>query len=356
MIDTNQNHTPTVTFVDLFAGIGGFHIGITQAAKKSGLSAYCELAVDINPKARATYSEYFKDTRILNDVTDQSVKDSVPKNVDIICGGFPCQPFSLAGKKLGQKDARGTLFMDIVDILKAKRPKAVFLENVRNLLNIKNDDDSKTIDIIIEELGKAGYCANIHPFRASQFGLPTHRPRIYIVGFRDDLGIEALDEDWWPKPISPNAVGLNEYFKNLGEEWSNLDIVREGWPLSVGRTLRVGGVGSAFKSLNWLNHHPSTDYINVGDGRIWVKDPRTWDSYLLFENEDLKTLAHVISVDEAKAMMGFPHDFKFPEEKIVSKSQRMKQLGNSVAIPVIEAIASRIIETIYLDKNGSNKP
>lgn len=323
----NKKSIKKITFVDLFSGIGGFHLGIKQAAKNKKLAAECLVAVDINQKARDTYSLNFSGTKLLNDITDPSVKDYLPDDADIICGGFPCQPFSLAGKKLGTNDDRGTLFHHIVEILKKKRPKAVFLENVRNLQNIKNEDGKFVIDEIKKAIKKAGYVIpefenddNLQThkiFKATDFGLPTHRPRIYIVAFRAD--VFNGKKFTWPDPTHPEGMRLDSYFKNLDDRWSG-KINRHGWPSRVGNTIRVGGAGSGFRD---------------GNSR---RDRRNWDSYMFNDGS-----IHTLSVDEAKAMMGFPPDFKF----VVSDTHAMRQLGNSVAVPVIQAIANNIIETIY---------
>ena len=157
-----KNSKP-ITFIDLFAGIGGFHLGIRLAAKKLGYKAECCFAVDINDKARATYLQNFPDTpfpgftKKENDLTWDEVKEKIPNDADILCAGFPCQPFSQVGKRLGIGDDRGTLFEHIVEILRKKQPKVVFLENVRNLSNIKNGDGTFVFDTIKKKLADVGY-------------------------------------------------------------------------------------------------------------------------------------------------------------------------------------------------------
>lgn len=324
-----------ITFVDLFAGIGGFHLGVKKVAKKLKIHAVCVLAVDIDKRACLTYSQNFKGTKILNDITDPVVKNSVPEDVDIICAGFPCQPFSVVGKKKGIEDHRGTLFTHIVQILHEKKPKAVFLENVRNLLNIKNGDERKLIDFIKEEMEQAGYPISIQIYKATQFGLPTHRPRVYMVGFRKDIMTKAPGVSWWPKPTHDTGVTLSEFFEKLDENWNSTDIKRFGWPNRIGNTLRVGGIESSFKNGEWRY------------------DRRTWDAYMFFENDkdsSKRKKPHLLTVDEAKAMMGFPYDFDFSEE--LSFHQKMRQMGNSVAVPVIEAVALNIIKTLVEKQHG----
>jgi len=176
----NQNK---ITFIDLFAGIGGFHI----AFHNSG--ANCVFASEWDEPARQTYQENFKkisadifnNGNFAGDITKVKLKD-IP-DFDIICGGFPCQPFSQAGFKKGFEDERGNLFFHIAKIIEEKQPKAFFLENVRNLLN---HDDGKTFKIIkkiIEE--DLGYSFHYKIVKASDFGLPQHRPRLFMVGFKN---------------------------------------------------------------------------------------------------------------------------------------------------------------------------
>jgi DNA (cytosine-5)-methyltransferase 1 len=341
-----------IAFIDLFSGIGGFHLGIRNAAKRTETKAECALAVDIDKNARLTYSVNFKNTKILNDIKDPVVRDSIPENADIICAGFPCQPFSVVGKKNGIDDHRGTLFQYIVQVVREKKPKAIFLENVRNLLNIQNGNNGKLIDFIKDEMKSAGYPISIHTYKASQFGLPTRRDRVYMVGFRKDIMPTAPEDSWWPKPTHEETVTLSKFFKHLNIRWNSADIERLGWPDRVGRTIRLGGIDSAYKSNNWLNKHNLSEdsYIRVDNNKIWVNDRRAWDSYLFFEENPKRRAPHKLNVDEAKAMMGFPVNFEFPDQ--LSFHQRMEQIGNSVAIPVIEAIALNIIKTLVENQHG----
>jgi len=335
-----------ICFIDLFSGIGGFHLGIKQAATKIGKTAKCPIAVDIDPKARLTYSLNFKSTNVLGNIKDPLVRNAVPNDADIICAGFPCQPFSVVGKKNGVDDHRGTLFTYIVQILHDKKPKAVFLENVRNLLNIRNGNNGKLIDFIKDEMERVGYPISIRTYKASEFGLPTRRDRVYMVGFRKDIMQFAPEDSWWPKPTYKDPITLSKYFKNLSKKWDTNDIKRMGWPDRVGRTIRLGGVGSAYKSNDWLSKHnlPPNLYIRVDSNRVWIEDRRTWDSYLFFEDKPKQRKPHNLTPDEAKAMMGFPYNFKFFDG--LSPNQRIEQVGNSVAIPVIEAISEKIIKTL----------
>lgn len=303
-----------ITFVDLFAGIGGFHLGVKQAAKKLKMDSDCLMAIDIDKKCRLTYERYFKihESKFLDDVTNKNVKNAIPFSADIICAGFPCQPFSLVGQKNGFKDDRGTLFNHIDSIINNKYPKSIFLENVRNIVSYNRGE---ILQYIINKLNKANY--EVDPTRgknwgilkASNFGLPTHRPRFYLVAFRKD--IKRRRDFRFPNAITPGGVTLKTFFG-------------KNWPDSIGATIRVGGVRSPFRKN--------------ADG-TWFKDRRNWDTYLV------NNKPHVLTVDETRKMMGFPSNFRFGNG--VSERQAMKQLGNSVAVPVIEAITENIIKTIY---------
>lgn len=177
-------------FIDLFAGIGGFHLAMHE------LGGECVFASEIDPYARKTYSHNFRnispqlfDEKNFN--FNDDIRNVVPEEIpdfDLLCAGFPCQPFSQAGYKRGFNDfhnsERGNLFFNIVDILEVKRPKAYFLENVRGIIN---HDEGKTFKIIRNILEKdLGYSFYYQIVKASDYGLPQLRPRVFIIGFRDD--------------------------------------------------------------------------------------------------------------------------------------------------------------------------
>lgn len=280
------------TFVDLFAGIGGFHIALHQ------LGGECVYASEWDEHARKTYEHNFKKISpclffnglFRGDITIEENQNDIPEEVDFLCGGFPCQPFSQAGFKKGFSETRGTLFFEIAKIIEKKRPKAIFLENVRYLLK---HDEERTLKVILDVLkNELYYNVYFKILKASDYGLPTHRPRIYIIGFRKDLEIDSFE---FPEPI-PLKFTMNEIFKG---ECSR----------KIGYTLRVGGRGSG------------------------LHDRRNWDTYLV--NGE----GHRITPNEAKQMMGFPENFQFP----VSDAQALKLLGNSVAIDPIRMTAEAML-------------
>jgi DNA (cytosine-5)-methyltransferase 1 len=286
--------------IDLFAGIGGFHLALKSIGMK------CVFTSEIDKYARQTYEANFKDKYLKDpnlftgDIWKVDYKN-IP-NFDILCGGFPCQPFSQAGYKRGFKDNKdGNLFFSIEEILKVKKPSVFFLENVRHL---KNHDGGKTFKVIYKSLQNLNYTFDYKVIKASDFGLPQHRPRIYMVGFYKPRLKNMYKElaFTFPREI-PLKKTISDVFGGFVSKKLNSKEERK-----IGFTLRVGGSKS-----------PINDRIN-------------WDGYIL-NNKIVR-----IKSKQGLEMMGFPKNFKLP----VSDNQAMKQLGNSVAVNVVKAIAKEI--------------
>jgi len=280
----------TPTFIDLFAGIGGFHLAFHD------LGAKCVFAAEKDRFARQTYRENFLRIapdlfaldRYASDIT--TVDPSEIPDFDILTAGFPCQPFSNAGHKRGFEDTRGTLFFNVADILRVKRPRAFLLENVSGLVGHDGGNTFRVIQAVLEGLG---YSVHHKIVKASEFGLPQHRKRLFILGFRN----RALQFDF-PKPVSLQLTMS--------------DVLGGRCDRKVGFTLRVGGRGSG------------------------IHDRRNWDTYVV-DGREVR-----LTVNQAKRMQGFPASFTFP----VSDTQAMKQLGNSVAVTATRAIAAQILEAL----------
>jgi DNA (cytosine-5)-methyltransferase 1 len=290
-----------IRFIDLFAGIGGFHLAFDR------IGAECVFASEKNPDARRTYianfldksPDLFKGNHFNDDIL--SVDPWAIPDFDILCAGFPCQPFSQAGHKLGfgeNYEARGNMFFVLRDIIKARRPKAFFLENVRHLVN---HDDGNTLRVIRqtleEELGYQFYHTVV---KASDYGLPQHRARVFMIGVDKSLGLSATFN--FP-PKLPLKYTISDIFGGHCDK-------------DIGFTLRVGGRGST------------------------INDRRNWEFYLV----DGKVMR--LGVQQGKKMMGLPDTFRFP----VTDTQAMKQLGNSVAVDAVEAVARQLVE--HLSENG----
>lgn len=279
------------TFIDLFAGIGGFHLAFHN------LGAECVFASEWDDAARLTYETNFKKIspkifdkgHFVGDITKIN-KKSIP-DFDILCAGFPCQPFSQAGYRKGFADIRGTLFFEIAEIIKIKRPKAFFLENVRGLYN---HDGGRTFETIRRALmDDLGYSFHHSIVKASDHGLPQHRPRLFMVGFQDP-SVEF------------------EFPKKRKLKFTMSDVMKGHVDREIGFTLRVGGKKSP------------------------ISDRRNWDGYIV--NGEVRRL----SPSEGKKMQGFPPNFKFP----VSDSEALKQLGNSVAVTAVQDYANAIIQNL----------
>jgi len=287
------------TFIDLFAGIGGFHYALHN------LGAQCVFISEFDKYARETYKYNFKkivpkllsSKNFAGDITKIDAK-SIP-NFDILCAGFPCQPFSVAGYKKGFEDTRGTLFFDIARIIEEKQPDAFILENVKGLFTHNNGQTLLRMKDVIKNLGYSFYYKIL---KADDYGVPQNRQRLLMVGFRKK---DILFE--FPKPFP------------LKKTMS--DILGGNCARTVGYTLRVGGRGSG------------------------MGDRRNWDTYLV-DGKEVR-----LEPEHALQMQGFPEDFHFP----VSDTQAMKQLGNSVAIPMIQSVAEQIFITLGRSKNDNSK-
>ena len=288
------------TFIDLFAGIGGFHYALHNIGMK------CVFASEIDETARKSYESNFK--KITPDLFDNNLfnRDIYELNTDdipefnLLCGGFPCQPFSQIGKMKGFNEdfeGRGNLFYEILRIIKNKRPEGFFLENVRHLVK---HDSGKTFATIKESLEKEGYSFNYKIIKATDFNLPQLRPRTYMVGF--DKSKYGNTEFKFPDPV-PLTTSMSDIFE--------AECTRD-----IGFTLRVGGRGSA------------------------ISDRRNWDGYIV-NGEEVR-----LGPVEGLRMQGFPDNFILSESKVKS----MKLLGNSVAINVIKNIGINIKS--YLEQSS----
>ena len=300
------------TFIDLFAGIGGFRI----AMESSGLN--CVFSSEWDKYSQLTYKTNFQENPE-GDITKINEKD-IPSH-DILCAGFPCQAFSISGKQKGFEDTRGTLFFDICRIAKEKKPKVLFLENVKNL---KKHNKGETFKRIVQSLDDLGY--NVFPeiLKASYYGAPTARERVYFVCFRKDMGITNFE---FPKPTNERIYLKDKLEHN--KDLSAYEIKRKDIkiykaeeqppqlrPLQIG-TINAGGQGERIYSVNG---HAIT--LSAYGGGAASKT----GAYLI--NEKVRKLTE----RECARVMGFPDTFKIP----VSKAQAYKQFGNSVVVPVLK--------------------
>lgn len=346
-------------FIDLFAGIGGFHLAMHDLGGK------CVFASEINEFARQTYEhnfkrispQIFKDGNFNRDITDPNLDYDKLPHFDILCAGFPCQPFSYAGKSEGFRDeARGTLFFSILSILEAKKPQAFLLENVKGL---KSHDKGKTLHSITNSLENLGYTVKWKILDSLKFGIPQKRERWYCVGFLKGKKIEFPSGSDKVVKLS-SIIDIDNNDPSLKLPPQEIDRIKYHFRNAKG-DIRIQHDNSQYKANTKKGRHGVFSYqkpdgslrFHIGDVAktqiqeafyccidtyaptiIYNRVPKMWD------------LERKLSVQECKRLQGFPRNFDFP----VSDSQAYRQLGNSVALPVVKEIAKLIVEVLNEDK------
>ena len=307
--------------IDLFAGIGGIRL----AFQKQG--GHTVFSSEWDKFAQKTYRINYG-VIPAGDITKIDEK-TIPDH-DILLAGFPCQPFSQAGLKKGFNDTRGTLFFDIARILKAKRPKAFMLENVKQL---KGHDKGNTLRVILSVLDELGYYVpEPQVLNAYDFGIPQNRERIIIVGFNKEYLPVEFDQFTYPASIRSENVKVGNILENnVPDRFTISDKLYQGH-LERKRVNAAKGNGFGFCVFNADSKFTSTisaRYYKDGSEALieqFGKNPR------------------MLTPRECARLQGFPEDFIIP----VSNSQAYKQFGNSVCIPVIEAVAKEVVA--YLEK------
>lgn len=328
-----------MNFLDLFAGIGGFRLGMERAGHKC--VGYCE----IDKFARMSYQAIHDtkgeiDYKDITEVTNEEFR-KLKGTVDIICGGFPCQAFSIAGKQLGFEDARGTLFYEIARAAKEIKPRYLFLENVRNLLS---HDKGKTFTTMLTILDELGYDAEWQVLNSKNFGVPQNRERVFIIGH---LRGECTSRVF---PIRDNTKKINELPRKrittntLTARYTatgNGSYVIENKPKKVVLVKEATKQGYAIANIgDSINlSHPNS---KTRRGRVGKNIANT----LLTSDEQGVVLSDYkirkLTPRECWRLQGFP-DWAFDKaQKVNSNSQLYKQAGNSVTVNVIEEIAKKL--------------
>ena len=329
-------------FIDLFAGVGGFRLAMQNLGGK------CVFTSEWDKDAQKTYRANFGEVPF-GDITKEETKKFIPDGFDVLCAGFPCQAFSIAGKRGGFEDTRGTLFFDVAEIIKRKKPKAIFLENVKGL---RNHNGGKTLATILNVLRNDldYFVPEPQIVNAKDFGVPQHRERIYIVGFRKDLGITDFE---YPKPLKKKVkfadvkekkVPATKYFlstqyvqtlinhkerhESKGNGFGYAIIPDDG----IANAIVVGGMG---RERNLVYDHRITDFTptthikgTVNREGIRKMTPREW-----------------------ARLQGFPDKYVIP----VADASAYKQFGNSVAVPAIQATANKVLEAIGIKSYANRK-
>ena len=341
IISKNQNQQ--ITFVDLFAGIGGFHLSLHN------MGATCVYVAEWDDKCRETYKTNYQsispnlfdnnDNHFARDITKINPLE-IP-NHDILCAGFPCQPFSISGKQKGFEDKRGTLFFNILEIIRAKKPKVIFLENVKHLINHNNKNTIKTI---LSNLESIGYQVSYQILNAKDFGTAQNRERIIIIAsLTKRFDFSKLQKS---KPI---------YIKDILDKQGIFDILdpkdytilpKELWTTQKSglifcgyrnKNIRTRGVRQNTQHLSRVHKQPNRIYSIEGthptipsqetSGRFWIYDGK---------------IVRRLTINECYKLQGFPESFIKNNQLCAA----YHQIGNSVAIPMIESVYSQIKEQL----------
>lgn len=342
------------TFIDLFAGIGGFHIAMHSVGGE------CVFASEIDKFARETYTKNFKksaaelfDKGLFNDDINKVKPADIP-DFDCLCAGFPCQPFSYSGLKKGFEDkTRGTLFFNIAEILKEKKPKMFFLENVKGLVSHKEGETVKTIlDTLTQELDYQVFSTVLSSL---DFGLPQKRERWYCVGFRKDLKINfSFPKPMMKKTVLRDIVDLDNDDPSLKLTKFEMDRIKYHFD-HCKEEERVKHDNSKYKPNTKKGKHGVYSFqkkdgslrFHVGDkAKTQIQEAfySCLDTYastiIANRTPKLWDIGRKLSVREALRLQGFPESYTMP----VSDMQAFKQLGNSVSVPVLKAIALQMMK------------
>jgi DNA (cytosine-5)-methyltransferase 1 len=300
----------SIKFIDLFAGIGGTRLAFENAGSN------CVFSSEWDKFAQQTYMANFGEIP-KGDITKIS-SNEIP-DFDILVGGFPCQPFSSMGKREGFKHkTQGTLFHDVARIINDKKPKVFLLENVPGLTT---HEDGKTFETVLNVLEEIGYKVFFKILNSADFGVPQRRRRIYIVGFEKNK-FENINFIF---PTGNSTSFINEFIEDdvkgfsISKHLQNSYIFKknDGHPQVIDKNSKIQ-VKTLVSTYHKIQRITGT-FVKGGE-----------------------TGLRLLSVNECKAIMGFPKEFKVP----VSRTQMYRQFGNSVAVPVVEAIAKEIIKNL----------
>ncbi len=306
----------------MFSGIGGIDIGFRQA----GYSIVW--ANEYDAAACKTYRHYFGDSYLVEDDI-RNIKIANIPDFDVLTAGFPCQPFSVAGRQRGFGDKRGNLFFEITRIIDSKRPKVVFLENVPNLME---HDEGKTFLVIFNSLAQFGYSVYYKVMAANEYcNLPQIRKRIYIVAFRDDIADRIYQH---PEPVelilkSSDIVRRSEKQNDI-YYYNGTDMYQY-----LARNMRDKEAIYRITDteVRWTKNKMCPT-LTANMGTYPDRVPVVWDDYGIRK----------LTLRECLDFQGFPKDFYFPNT--ITIDDAYKQIGNSVCVPIVKEIARNIISNL----------
>jgi len=323
MIKVKGKKLKGVTFIDLFAGLGGFRLALESFGAK------CIYSNEWDIDAQKVYAQNFNDIPE-GDITKVD-ENSIPEH-DILCAGFPCQAFSISGKQKGFEDSRGTLFFDVARIVKAKRPKIVFMENVKNFAV---HDGGRTLNIVKTTMEELGYDFHQKVLNAVDYGIPQKRERIYMVCFRKDLKIKNF---LYPKPfklkchvedflLDDEAILKKLYVKRKDTYYNNVtDNKYSNKSIRLG-IINKGGQGERIYSTKGI-----AITLSANGGGIFAKT----GGYLV------NGKPRKLHPRECARIMGFPDTYIMSPKD----NQAYKQFGNSVVVDVLQLITEQIAKSM----------
>ena len=307
-------------FIDLFCGIGGFRVGMDQACIENDLIPECVFSSDIDTYCQDSYEANFGH-RPTGDITKVDPK-TIP-NHDILFAGFPCQPFSIIGQMKGFDDTRGTLFFHIANIIKAKKPKAFILENVKQLVG---HNQGQTLKVIIKTLQDLGYHVQYTVLNALDYGLPQKRERVLIVGHRDPIMFS------YPSPVRPFKPLSEILEKKIDKKHIASDYIKQkrkeshtsAYKLSIWHENKAGNICS----------YPYSCALRAGASY----------NYLLVNGE------RRLTPREMFRLQGFPDTYKI----IANDTQARKQAGNAVPVNMVKAVILKLLPYVATTLDMTN--
>lgn len=316
-----------IRFIDLFCGIGGFHVAADFACKQRNMSAYCVYASDIDSDAQTAYEANFG-VRPHGDIRSIHERD-IPDH-DVLFGGFPCQAFSIIGHRKGFDDTRGTLFFDIARIIREKQPRAFVLENVKNL---RSHNGGQTLSVILDTLKDLGYCVDWRVLNALDYGLPQKRERIIIVGFREPLVFQWPNGGIQMKPLSEVL-------------FADTEVDSFYWASQKIREQRV------LQSLGKVIPGPPTIWHENKGGNVSVHPYSCAMRVNASYNYLLVNGIRRMTEREMLRLQGFPDSYKI----VCSYAATRRQAGNSLAVPCIQAVVGALLDALTLPSFDACSP
>ena len=329
-----------IRYIDLFSGIGGFRLGLDSLGMK------CVFSSDIDYYARKTYlANYGEEPK--GDISKISTAD-IPDH-DVLCAGFPCQPFSISGLKQGFEDTRGTLFFEILRILRDKKPEVLFLENVKNLLY---HDNGNTFRVMVTCLEDLGYRVSYKLLNAKNYGLAQNRERVIIIGILNTknnyFDFSSVTNNCSKKTIN-DILEVEGEFEYLNQ--SEYTLIREPKRQKSGlifagyrnKKIRINGVTPNSEHLSRAHKQPNRIYSSQGIHPTLAAQETSGRYFILLNDNRVRKLTLL----ECYRLMGIPDNFI----KIAPISEQYKQIGNSIVSPMVNAIGKEIMKQIFIGES-----